>query len=316
MPKKFIFALSFIMLGLTVTAQVSNRNSLTLDTTLGLLSGTAEEIVYMDNRASTLASELLWNFSPLVYAGIDLNLNLHIPNTRFNFIADVRSKFGFANGESIVEDRDWMYVDYPLVLSHYSVHDNETDSAILLDFDAGISFTVFNQFILKTFLSYSYMHFAWTAKGGAFLYPDVHGGHSLIWPPSTVVGTYEQTWNILSPGVSFYGDFNPFFGIELFLKISPIVWCSSIDNHILRDLVITDSMFGGIFMEPGFYFSFKPGDSVTLILYGSYRYNSGLRGDGVYDEIGKPVLVHENGAGSGFTASNFGIKARFSLNIF
>jgi outer membrane protease len=235
-----------------------------------------------------------------------------MPASELNLFADGMFKFGVPGETGVVEDKDWIDVDFADWLTHYSTSANITETVVLIDASAGASFTIFEDCLLKTFVTYSYMYFSWTAYGGSFLYPITYGGH-FYFPIPGEMGAYEQTWNILSPGISFYGAFNRYFDIEISLKLSPLLWCSAKDEHPARDLVITEEFFGGFFIEPGLCFSFKLDDFFTLSFSFLYRNISGARGDSNYKEEGQPAMMVENLGGAGYSAFDAGIIAKFNI---
>lgn len=309
----------FLMLSVATTLGLSaqeistnmNNHTLLLGASIGVLQGTSEEIVYQNRSSRNRLSELLWDLKPLVYAGIDINYHWGKPENTWGIFADTSLKFGFPGETGILEDRDWIMPDYPEFLTHYSVHDNKTENAVLFDASVGASFQIFSRFLLKTYIAYDFMYFSWRAKGGSLLYPNSDGGHGYLKPISVIA--YKQTWNIISPGVAFYGEFNRYFSGEIAFKISPLIWCNSEDNHILRDLIITDKLDIGLFIEPSLLFSFTPKDFFTLSLSVLYRNISYVRGDGVYKEKGKPARTAENILGAGYSAFDVGLTAKFRL---
>jgi outer membrane protease len=220
-------------------------------------------------------------------------------------------KFGIPGNTGQMEDRDWTDSRYSDWLTHYSVHDNDTKNAMLIDANIGVSLTIFEKHLIKMFIAYNYMNFYWSATGGSFLYPREDDGGVYLAEPIEVI-TYEQTWNILSPGIAFYGEFNRYFDIEVYIKISPFIWLSAKDEHLLRDLVVTEEIFVGFFIEPGFTFSFTPNDTIGLSLSFSYRNISDTRGNGKYEEPGRKTITN-NLNGAGYSAFDFGITAKFNF---
>jgi hypothetical protein len=57
------------------------------------------------------------------------------------------------------EDRDWIDPRYADFLTHYSVHDNKTDAAIMIRANSGAAFAVFNKHLLKAYLAYRNIFF-------------------------------------------------------------------------------------------------------------------------------------------------------------
>jgi outer membrane protease len=315
MGKSYLILLAlFAMVSFSVSAQSAdiNREGWLLGISLGVLAGEAEEIVYRNENTDDKLSQLLWPFKPLVYAGVDLHYNWRIPASRLNIFADGIFKLGFPGKTGIMEDRDWIDARYAEFLTYYSIHDNKTEDAVLIDINAGVSFPLFERFLLKTFLAYHYMYFSWSASGGSFLYPDSNGGHYYSTVPVNVI-TYKQTWNIISPGVSFYGAFNRYFDMELSFKMSPFIRLFALDEHLVRNLVIIDDLQGGFFVEPSLLFSFKPNSNLTLSFSFQYRNIAGTRGDGEYKEQGKQSFTTDNLNGAGYSVFDIGIITRFSL---
>jgi hypothetical protein len=113
---------------------------------------------------------------------------------------------------------------------------------------------------------------------------------------------------MVSPGVVFYGEFNRYFDIELSVKLSPFIWISTKDNHILRNLVITGKLNGGFFVEPSLIFSFKTNNSV-ISFFVEYKNISGTRGNAKYKETSK-IYNAINMGGAGYSAFDVGIMVR------
>jgi len=288
-----------------------------------VMIGQGEEIVYRDSGSEDKLSELIWNFRPLTYFGLDIKYSWTKPENNWGLFVNGIYKYGLPAESGVMEDRDWITI-YPNWLTHYSVHDNWTESAHLIDFNLGASFKIFNIFLLKTYLSYHLMKYSWAATGGSFLYPDwdidedgtPDGDHQYLSVPLTV-GTYEQTWHIFSPGISFYGEFNRFFNIELSFEITPLIWCITKDEHLMRSLVITENLKGKVFIEPSFLFSYKPTDNFVLSLFVAYREINKTRGNGTYNFEGEtpPKVLHlTDQLGAGYKAFDIGITAKYSLN--
>jgi len=321
MKKKiFIFVFSVVMI-FNLSAK---EHDFSVGGSSGLFTGQAQEIVYRDSKSKDLLSELRWNFNALYYIGLDLKYSWLKPGKNIGIFAKSSLKFGLSGGDDVMEDRDWIMLYYPDWLTHYSVHDNKTKSAMLLDFNTGMSFLISKKFLLKAFVSYHYMNFSWTATNGSILYPvwDIDGDgypdgdHEylpLYISHNQAVGKYEQSWHIVSPGISFYGEFNRFFDIEVALEITPFILCQAEDQHLLRSLVITDRLQGGLFLEPSLLFSFKPSEHFVLSLSFAYRDISESRGNSRYKYAGQPAFIEKNLSGAGYAAFDTGIIAKWKL---
>jgi outer membrane protease len=311
--RKIFFILFLLGINGGLPAEDPSNYSLSLNGSIGLLYGQSEEIVYRDEKTGDKLSQLLWDLKPLVYAGVEGKFRWQRPGSAWSIFADALFKAGIPGKTGVMEDRDWIALDYPQWLTLYSVHDNKTERAFLIDARSGVSFRFFREFLLKPSIAYHFMSFSWAARGGSFLYPSSYGDHAYQLSPDTVI-SYEQTWHILSGGIAFYGAFNRYFDIELSLALSPLIWSRSVDNHILRNLVVTDKLNGGIFAEGGLRFSFTPMDSFALSLSAAYRHISGPRGNSTYDykDTGQR-LIYKDVGGAGYSALTGEITARFII---
>jgi len=317
--KKLCFVIIFITIGLLAKG---NEHNFSLGTSIGILYGQSEEIVYRNRDSDEKLSQLLWDLKPLVYAGANLHYHWQNPFYNWGLFSDVLFKFGLPGNTGYMEDRDWMDTQYANFLTHYSISDNKTESAVLIDFNAGITFNVYQDWLLKFFVSYSYMNFSWTASGGSVLHPyppdnpnidHSRGSHGYFKTPIDVV-TYKQSWNIVSLGASFYGAFNPYFNIDISIKLSPLISCMSEDNHILINWIMTDYLYGGFFIEPNITFSFTPNDFFTLSFSAKYRSINNTRGDSLYNR-NNSFTLYRNIGGAGFSAFDAGIVARLNLGF-
>jgi outer membrane protease len=313
--------------GLALPAQEADaaKHGLSLGVSTGLLTGVSEKNVH---RTPLLKlSQLSWEMKPLAYVGFDLRYDRrydqrHAVNAYF---AGITAKFGFPGKTGRMEDRDWMVREVPDFLTHYSVHNNRTDSAVLIDANLGAAYELFQKFLFKIYATYSFMYFSWTATGGSILYPEtntdppmpdprVHHVHSYKAGNDKVI-TYTQAWHIIAPAVAFYGAFNRYFDIEIALKLSPLVWASTEDRHLLRSLSITDDLDIGLFIEPALVFSFKANDWLTVSLSVAYRQISGIRGDSTYaggPDFPEPEKLDGIG-GAGYSVFDTGITAKFKV---
>jgi outer membrane protease len=296
-----------------------NDHFLSFGFSLGLLSGTSEEIIYRSSSDDNYLSQLVWQFNPLFYAGVDVRYNWLGPanpegilrKVFSGFFVNASFKYGLPGYTGLMEDRDWWTI--PDWLTHYSLHANYTETAMLAGLDIGKSFRLYNEFRLNAFFSYSVMYYSFTARGGTYLYPLEWGEHFYD-PSSDTVVTYLQFWQILSPGVSFYGVFNNYFDIEIFAKVSPLVTASSLDEHLWREppfQIVNDPMYYGLYIEPGLAFTFKPPQSKFLFSFSlNYRNISGTRGNSRYryqDRSG----VYGNVGGAAYTVFDIGLAVKF-----
>ena len=311
--KKLCFFIFFTAMIFNLSAK---EHDFSIGVSFGMLNGRAQEIVYMNSETDNKLSELLWDLKPLPYIGLDIKYSWLKPKNKWGIFANGLIKFGIPGKTGVMEDRDWLISSNPNWLTNYSVHDNKTESAMLMDFNLGVSFLIFQKFLLKPYFSYHYMHFSWTASGGSILYPmkydyikgEYIDGHIYLKPIN--ICTYEQTWHIFSPGISFYGEFNRFFDIEVLFEVTQLIWCLAKDNHIGKNWLITDNPKYGVFIEPSVLFSYKPTNHFVLSLSFTYRDINKSRGDTLYKEKSSSIL-YKNVSGAGYKAFDIGIIAKY-----
>jgi outer membrane protease len=148
--KRLCLLLAVIVSGHSAPAQSAITGSrLTFGTSIGLLAGEGEEIVYRASDSNDKLIQLLWHFEPLVYLGIDTRYNWRIPGTGWSVFADGVFKLGFPGTAGQMEDRDWTESIYSDFLTNYSVHDNETKNAVLIDANIGASFSIFEKHLIR-----------------------------------------------------------------------------------------------------------------------------------------------------------------------
>ena len=325
MKKKFLFMIFLVLLGFSVNAEdIANEvgdndeHLLSFGFSFGLLSGISEEIVYRGSSANSYMSQLVWPLNPLLYLGIDAGYSWLGPVNPENvfkrifsgIFIDASVKYGLPGYTGLMEDRDWRrpQTDW---LTDYSVHDNKIEFAMLAGLDIGKSFRLYNEFRLSVLLSYNVMYYSFSAEGGTFLYPELDGGHFYTPDPETVV-TYRQFWQILSPGISFYGMFNNFFDIEIFIKVTPLISASSFDEHLSRTMqIINDPMYYGLYIEPGMVFTFNPPVSKFMLSFSlNYKNISGTRGNSMYRYPDRSD-IYGNVGGANYSVFDIGIAAKY-----
>ena len=334
LKKSGLFILFLILAGFSVNAEEAagevgdgNGHFFSLGLSFGMLSGANEEIIYYSSSANNYKSQLIWQLNPLFYAGVDADYSWRSPANPKNIFQSIFSgffvgasfKYGLPADTGFMEDRDWLWASIPGWLTNYSFHTNRTNTAMLGGLDIGKSFWLYNKFRLNVFLSYNVMYYSFAANGGTWLYPlDSYGFYD---PGSDNVITYRQFWQILSPGLSFYGVFNSYFDIEIFAKATPLIAAASLDEHLRTpppSQIIIDPMFFGLYIEPGFVFTLKPPASkLMLSLSLNYRNINGTRGnyrrreespDGSY-------IIKQYGytGGAGYSAFDIGIAAKIRI---
>ena len=308
MKKHLFLVILFFVFILSISAAPINTNghNFSIGASFGIIYGETEEVAYRDNSWNYL-SQLLWQMKPVMLPGLDIHYDW-----RESIFVNASFKFGIPGKWGNMEDRDWMMPQSDWI-THFSFHDNKTERAILADLEFGKTFSFRSYLGLNVFLSYRFMFFSFTASRGTFLYPESGGGH-FYWTGNDKMALYEQTWHVLSPGVSFYGVFNKYFDIEILLNVTPLVLANTLDRHLLRGLKIYDkNLFPAFYIEPGLLFSFKANPSLILALSLNYRNISFARGDSIYVESGMPDETYRDTGGAGYNALSVSLGAKIKI---
>jgi outer membrane protease len=289
----------------------------------GLYYGTSHEISYQGGRSDQYLSELQWEIKPLFLVHLNASLGPRKTYRRRAFFADLDVGIGVPAETGVMEDRDWLpNSTVPGSLSLFSSHENHTKIAVTAGGSSGISFPLGSWFFIRPLIALDYMYFKWEGRNGYLQYGPSSSDLNNVdrpdnkpwnpsWPRSSIAGkgiTFEQHWFILSPGVRFGFNLNA-LSLECSFRITPLVFCYSVDNHHLRGLVFREFMFFGIYLEPQLKLGYDLG-RVRLEGFAAYRYISETRGfaksadaDGTY--------YHGYVAGAAFRAFRGGLTASY-----
>jgi len=291
-------------------------------TEFGMLFGQAKEIVFPSDTKAELLSLLLWDIKPVFYYGLTLDFSRAQPMTQWGFFANLSLKNGIPVISGNMEDRDWMSKENT-ALTHYSIHDNFTEKLFFFDVSTGFSFPFKRVLLMKTYLTVSYMHFAFSGKFGYGTYARSKGDgkyESIDENPvyysfadREKIITYTQNWFIIAPGISLGCYFNTRFCAELVFQISPLVFCNDLDQHLTTYTQYRDYMRGGIFIEPGFHFSYIAGKRFELSLEFSWRYIGGTWGETYASPLLTQNYERQGKAGAGLSVINTGLCLKIRL---
>jgi outer membrane protease len=301
-----------------------NLFSLSAEAIFGVLYGEGQEIVYKDAKGNYL-SELLWDMKPLFYVGATLSLKLR-PSWPVGFYTTLSAKSGIPGPSGDTEDRDWLDSDHDY-LTHYSKHDNYTNSALFLDGDLGISIPLrpgksFNPAV-SVFGRVSYMKLEWSSRDGYTQY----GPNGTMLPPfdewedsfpkkesSGPAIQYSQTWFFISPGLAADFPVSRFLSLSCSFTITPFLWAVAEDEHknTAKQVRYKDYPQGGLGMEPKAWAVFFPASRFSLSLQASYRYISGSKGD-TWRKTPNSPYIQDGTGGAGFHALDAGISVKVNF---
>jgi len=329
-----VFAVLVIMLNCAYIAAAQEEEDIqpytfSSWTHFGVFLGRAEEIVYPSSKyKAEKLSQLLWDIKPVWYYGLSLDFSRTEPMDRWGFFATVSLRNGIPGKSGIMEDRDWASVEND-ALTHFSTHDNLTNTLFFCDVSAGLSLPV-KQFLLKTYVSMAYMHFSFTGQYGSGTYAKEIGGYGSdiydsidnnpdykSFKDREKVINYTQNWLTVAPGIALGYYLSRFYG-EVFFNISPLISCAGVDEHLYpppyTPSVFKDYMHGGIFVEPGFHFTFFFNKRLDFTFDFSWRHMGNTRGktwNGT--SVGTATFIQQGEAGAGLSLFNLGLCAKIHL---
>ena len=288
----------------------------------GILWGKGIETVYAGNNyinSSPFQSELRWDLKPLVYTGLFLDYSLTNPFLGNGLSVSLQIKYGLPLKTGVMENRDWLAYNQNY-LTHYSEHDAYSgNSSFMTVFSFGYSFALFENLHIKPFAELSYMRFDWQGKDGFRQYgndaPEIRYEPTLPSTPKipsygTII-TYSQNWIIFTPGIEAGIKLNDYFGILLNAGLSPILYGFHKDNHVLRDTIFLDYMFGGLFVKGSLSIEYLINNRFALYLSASYMNVSRTRGDTYISRWGMPHTFHPGISGGGFSLSDYSLRLRY-----
>ncbi|GMO55181.1 MAG: omptin family outer membrane protease Leo [Termitinemataceae bacterium] len=276
----------------------------------GVLIGKSLEYVYKFKEYTNRLSQIDWNFTLVPYGRADIHYDYLKQGKKVGFFIDGTFKYTIPSEFGSMEDRDWTDNTNHSRLTYFSEHDIKTKNMMFADGNLGLQFLLRQKVIFKTYVSYSYMDFSWSAGAGSLLYPTNH-----YYKNDEELLTYQQTWHILSPAISFYGNFNKYFDIELGVKATPFIMAFDNDHHILTRTKYVNEMLGGLFIEPSLELGFKPAKHLKLSLLFSYR-NVTARGDTyLYNDSNPDVAISKTEflGGAGYSMLDIAFGIRFTI---
>jgi len=305
-----------------VQAQVNKDYSFSLCPQFGLFYGKVEELVYpgAENKADLL-SLLVWDIKPVFYYGFLMDFSPVKPLEKRGFFSNLSIKFGIPGLSGNMVDKDWLSVENA-ELTNFSSHDNITKKIFLFDLSAGFSFPVRGLFFVKTFVNISYMNFRFDGENGYKTYAvDLGSGKfgpiadAPKEPISGKVISYSQEWFYVTPGVSAGYGYKDLFSAEIFFMITPLVFCSDLDEHIRPpSKQFIDNMKGGVMLEPGLHLSYNVNKLLNISCDISWRYISGTKGPAYKSEpIGAGIYESAGKAGAGLSILNTVLMLKVKL---
>jgi outer membrane protease len=286
----------------------------------GFLYGQAEELVYPADTKAELLSELLWDINPVLYNGLLLDFSSADPLKKPAFFSSLSLKFGIPGQSGKMEDRDWQSKENT-ALTNFSSHDNVVRELFFLDARAGYSFPLVRFLLIKPFINVSYMRFRFSGMDGYYIYARLENGKydPINDNPDTgefsgKVINYTQEWLNAAPGLSLGLYFLDHYLAELSFQITPLVFCSGLDEHLVQSKKqYRDQMQGGLFLEAGAQYTFSPVKWFSFSVECSWRYATGAKGNSYQRAYRSEYYVENGTAGAGLSILDTGLCMKIRL---
>ena len=299
----------------------------------GFLWGQGEEIVYSGNNYrnnSPYVSQLLWDYKPLVLAGLYLDYGPRYPWITKGLYTSLSFKYGLPLGTGIMENRDWLAMGSD-ELSNYSQHDAFSRSSLDELFEGygsftanllfGYSFALINRLWIKPYGELSFMRFSWAARDGywqygEYLYGDYYKPIDSKSPINFHYGpiiNYSQNWFIIAAGIEAGVNINDHLLFSIFAGITPLIFGAHRDDHlhVTKTNTYLDYLFGGLYINAGITLEYYFNRKIALALSAVYMNLDGSRGDTHISEFGGPYIIHQGSGGGGFSFMDFALRLRY-----
>jgi len=288
-------------------------------TQFGFVHGQSLELVYPTDTKGELLSELRWDMKPVFYYGAEISFGLSDIMSRVGFFSSVSYKIGVSADSGVMEDRDWWSTENDS-LTVFSSHTNKTGEFYKLDAVIGVSFPVKSYFYIMPFISGSWMRFSFAGRDGygkrardkpsssAAYYPINDNPHEYTFSGEVI--RYKQDWFLIAAGFSIGTKLLSPFYFDISFQISPLTYCTAVDEHLTSNDTYLDNTVMGLFLEPRGSFSFTM-ERIEFSLEFAYRYIGRTRGESYRKtNNGNYIPNGEAGAGLSFMDTRLLVKLR------
>jgi outer membrane protease len=301
------------------TSQTLKKNknfNISIGPLYGIMYGQILELVYPTDTAGKLLSELRWDMKPINYLGLQAGFEQQNPLNKWGLFTEISFLLGIPGDTGTMEDRDWQSVENG-ELTNYSNHKNRTNEFYWFDAKAGLLFSLNSQFYLNPFLGFSWMKFSFTARDGMIKYARNKSSNTYyqidddpdIEYLTGNICNYTQNWYIAAAGFLIGAHITPLINMDFSFQITPLTFCSSIDEHLKTNKTFYDITNYGLFIEPALNMSLNI-KWMEFNLNLSYRHINPARGKSYINENNYPS-GNEAGAGLSLFNACFLVKARF-----
>jgi outer membrane protease len=311
-----------------------SRYAFSITPNTGFLWGRGEEIVYHGNppqNNSKYLSQLLWDYKPLLYVGLDMDFGPRFPWAHNGFHASLGLKYGLPLETGVIEDYDWLS-NTGNYLTNYSRHEAFSRSSFndffegygsfIANLSLGYSWAISDRLWFRAYGDFSFSRFSWKSRNGFIQYGpnNPNGSNGFIpWDPefqknyfSAPAIDYTQNWYVFAPGISAGLKLNDYLGFSFFMAITPLIYGACRDDHLAAEVTYYDYLYGGLFVRAGSELAITFNDRIGIFLSFSIMDLSSARGDNYTSKSGKATF-YPSTAGGGFSFLDLSLGAKFTF---
>ncbi|STX27682.1 pla plasminogen activator [Legionella beliardensis] len=246
------------------------NNGLSLNATLGSLSGEAHEYVYEENTGKKI-SQLDWKIKNALIAKAELNYDV-----RSWLSINGKGWTTLAKSNGRMDDYDWLNAAQSQ-WSDWSHHNNTNlNYANGLDLNLRTWFLQDQNYKLGLLGGYEESKFSFRAKGGCYQYDN--GRHSGCFPADEPGIGYRQTFNTPYVGLAGQYAINN-FELGLLVKLSNWVKAKDNDKHYSRNLTFKEwgdnAKYHSVTLNAGYHFT----KNTKLFAEASYSHYGNVKAD-------------------------------------
>lgn len=305
--KKFLFLISFLFcfsvfakngISKSIYKEVKKIFNFTIEPIFGTRIGHFGEQVYLKNSQTGeqyKLSELLYNFSPAAYTG--LNSDLKFNNLHLNF--DCKYFIQLKNG--LISDSDWLQdcaygTGNTIIKTNYSEHENYIHYGLNFEASVKYDFHPVTWLTLSPVISFSYENFVFSAINGTAWYGNDKNNNT---ENSSYYSYDDKNHRHIIP---FIGeviqlrrkDYYTWIGLETLCKscsrwnvlcgiyIAPFIYTHGEDDHCLRSLYYIDTTTSIFYAgKIKLYIQYNFTDNISLKLSDTFLFTGSMQGNEV-----------------------------------
>lgn len=257
----------------------------------GITRGKANELVYAQPTdgypVDYKLSQLVWDTRelPVMIAGFT--------HRRGSIAINLEGKKQLSDGNAIMDDYDWIYVNQDW--THWSYHD-DTDLTEYWQWDINLNVDLWSDATRRLMLvaGYKQDRWGWESRGGSYIYSDTSSGGFRdlggTFPPGQHIVGYEQLFRLPYLGLGFSGRVDQ-WRFHSRLIYSNKVYVETVDYHYLRDLIFEDNFSDGEMWACELGMEYQMQEGLSLLARFEMQDYSEVRGNTIYRDFNTGAIL-------------------------